>query len=62
MFQVNFKEVKGSLSASMMFHDSFKVSSSIFHVFSRLFEQSLWVFHECFKHFLKKLQEYFGVP
>ena len=42
MIQECFKEfprmLKNVLSASMMFNDCFKVSSSMFYVFSRLFE------------------------
>ena len=51
VLQVCFKEIsrnlEGVLRSLMMFYDSFKVSSSMFHLFFKFF--NLWVFHGNFK-------------
>ena len=45
------KKLKGVLSASMMFHDCFEVSSSMFCSFSRLFELFYHIFMDVLKMF-----------
>ena len=63
VLQVCFKEIsrnlEGVLSFNLMFHDGFKVSSSMFHLFFKgfylIFMSVSWIFKGCFKHALMNL-------